>query len=107
MTADDKAKWNGAATKPKACLVTLKSSGWDANAKTQVATVACVVADEAAQMIHPMPKIGQITTYNDAGIQLIGQGAGNVTFMCDTIPTKNIEVWVGTEDVEDITPPRS
>ena len=105
VTADDKAKWNGAATKPKACLVTLKSSGWDANAKTQVATVACVVADEAAQMIHPMPKIGQITTYNDAGIQLIGQGAGNVTFMCDTIPTKNIEVWVVTEDVEDITPP--
>lgn len=105
VTADDKAKWNSAATKPKACLVTLKSSGWDANAKTQVATVASVVADEAAQMIHPMPKIGQITTYNDAGIQLIGQGAGNVTFMCDTIPEKNIEVWVVTEDVEDVTPP--
>lgn len=105
VTADDKAKWNSAATKPKACLVTLKSSGWDANAKTQVATVASVVADEAAQMIHPMPKIGQITTYNDAGIQLIGQGAGNVTFMCDTIPTENVEVWVVTEDVEDVTPP--
>lgn len=104
VTADDKAKWNGAATKPKACLVTLKSSGWDANAKTQVATVASVVADEAAQMIHPMPKIGQITTYNDAGIQLIGQGAGNVTFMCDTIPTENVDVWVVTEDVEDVTP---
>lgn len=105
VTADDKAKWNGAATKPKACLVTLKSSGWDADAKTQVATVASVVADEAAQMIHPMPKIGQITTYNDAGIQLIGQGAGNVTFMCDTIPTADVEVWVVTEDVEDVTPP--
>lgn len=105
VTADDKAKWNGAAMKPKACLVTLKSSGWDADAKTQVATVASVVADEAAQMIHPMPKIGQITTYNDAGIQLIGQGAGNVTFMCDTIPTENVDVWVVTEDVEDVTPP--
>lgn len=105
VTADDKAKWNAAATKPKACLVTLKSSGWDANAKTQVATVASVVADEAAQMIHPMPKIGQITTYNDAGIQLIGQGAGNVTFMCDTIPTENVDVWVVTEDVEDVTAP--
>lgn len=104
VTADDKAKWNGAATKPKACLVTLKASGWDATAKTQVATVASVVADEAAQMIHPMPKIGQITDYNDAGIQLIGQGEGKVTFMCDTIPEKNIEVWVVTEDVEDVTP---
>ena len=95
---------DGKASKPKACLVTLKSSGWDATAKTQVATVACVVADEAAQMIHPMPKIGQITAYNDAGIQLIAQGDGNVTFMCDTIPTENVDVWVVTEDVEDVTP---
>ena len=104
VTADDKAKWNGAATKPKACMVTLKSSGWDANAKTQVATVASVVADESKQMIHPMPKIGQITDYNDAGIQLIGQSEGNVTFMCDTIPTEDVDVWVVTEDVEDVTP---
>lgn len=101
----DRANWNAKASKPKACLVTLKASGWDADAKTQVATVASVVADEAAQMIHPMPRIGQITTYNDAGIQLIGQGAGNVTFMCDTIPTENVDVWVVTEDVEDVTPP--
>ena len=101
----DRANWNGKASKPKACLVTLKSSGWDATAKTQGATVACVVADEAAQMIHPMPKIGQITDYNDAGIQLIAQGAGSVTFMCDTIPEADVDVWVVTEDVEDVTPP--
>ena len=105
VSDDNRAAWNGKASKPKACLVTLKSSGWDADAKTQVATVACVVADEAAQMIHPMPKIGQITTYNDSGIQLIAQGDGNVTFMCDTIPTENVDVWVVTEDVEDVTPP--
>lgn len=101
----DRANWDGKASKPKACLVTLKSSGWDTTAKTQVATVACVVADEAAQMIHPMPKIGQITDYNDAGIQLIAQGDGNVTFMCDTIPEADVDVWVVTEDVEDVTPP--
>lgn len=101
----DRAAWDGKASKPKACLVTLKASGWDADAKTQVATVACVVADEAAQMIHPMPKIGQITTYNDSGIQLIAQGDGNVTFMCDTIPEADVDVWVVTEDVEDVTPP--
>ena len=93
------------AIKPKACLVTLESSGWDATAKTQVVAVSSVVADEATQMIHPKPKIGQITDYNDAGIQLVGRGAGNVTFMCDTIPEKDIEVWVVTEDVEDVTPP--
>ena len=103
----DRANWDGKASKPKACLVTLKASGWDAADKTQVATVACVVADEAAQMIYPMPKIGQITDYNDAGIQLIAQGDGNVTFMCDTIPEADVDVWVVTEDVEDVTPPPS
>lgn len=102
--SDEKAKWDSATTKPKACLVTLESSGWDATAKTQVVAVSSVVADEATQMIHPIPKIGQITDYNDAGIQLVGRGAGNVTFMCDTIPEKDIEVWVVTEDVEDVTP---
>ena len=101
----DRANWDAKAPKPKACLVTLKTSGWDAEAKTQVATVACVVADEAAQMIYPMPTIGQITDYNDAGIQLIAQGDGNVTFMCDTIPEADVDVWVVTEDVEDVTPP--
>ena len=92
------------ALKPKACLVTLGSSDWDATAKTQVVAVSSVVADEATQMIHTMPKIGQVTDYNNAGIQLVGRGAGNVTFMCDMIPEKDIEVWVVTEDVEDVTP---
>ena len=135
VTAAEKEAWNGAATvddvlseirshnrdedahkdireeiaalpgKPQAVLVTLRAASWDTTAKTQVAAVTCVVADEAAQMIHPMPKIGQITDYNNAGIQLIGQGEGNVTFMCDTVPEKDIAVWVVTEDVEDVTPP--
>ena len=105
VTADEKAKWNASGSKPKACLVTLKPADWSADAKTQTVTVASVVADETAQMIHPMPKIGQLTAYNDAGIQLIGQGAGNVTFMCDTIPEADVDVWVVTEDVEDVTPP--
>ncbi|MFW5542012.1 MAG: hypothetical protein ACOCPD_11295, partial [Segatella copri] len=84
------------ALKPKACLVTLESSGWDATAKTQVVTVSSVVADEPPQIIHTIPKTGQSADYNDAGIQLVGRGAGNVTFMCDTLPEKDIEVWVVT-----------
>ena len=92
------------ASKPKACLVILGSSDWDATAKTQVAAVSSVVADEPPQIIHTIPKTGQSADYNDAGIQLVGRGAGNVTFMCNTIPEKDIEVWVVTEDVEDVTP---
>lgn len=91
--------------KPQATLVALSAASWDASTKTQTVDVAGIDADESKQMIHPMPKIGQITTYNDAGIQLIAQGAGNVTFICDTIPTENVDVWVVTEDVEDVTPP--
>ena len=135
VTAAEKEAWNGAATvddvlneirshnrdedahkdireeiaalpgKPQAVLVTLRAASWDASTKTQTADVAGIDADESKQMIHPMPKIGQITDYNDAGIQLIGQGEGNVTFMCDTVPEKDIAVWVVTEDVEDVTPP--
>ena len=100
----DRANWNAKASKPKACLVTLGSSDWDATAKTQVVAVSSVVADEPLQIIHPIPKIGQSADYNAAGIQLVGRGAGNVTFMCNTIPEKDIEVWVVTEDVDDVTP---
>lgn len=104
VTADDKAKWDAGGAKPKARLVVLQKGSWDTGSKKQTVIAENVVADEAAQMIHPMPKIGQITDYNDAGIQLIAQGDGNVTFMCDTIPTENVDVWVVTEDVEDVTP---
>lgn len=101
----DRAKWDAGGAKPKARLVVLQKGGWDTGTKKQTVIAENVVADEAAQMIHPMPKIGQITDYNDAGIQLIAQGDGNVTFMCDTIPEADVDVWVVTEDVEDVTPP--
>lgn len=101
----DRAKWDAGGSQPKARLVVLQKGSWDTSTKKQTVIAENVVADEAAQMIHPMPKIGQIADYNDAGIQLIAQGDGNVTFVCDTIPEADVDVWVVTEDVEDITPP--
>lgn len=91
--------------KPKACLVRLQSSGWDSDTSTQSVTVGPVVANEAVQLVLPMPASKSRAAYNDAGIQLTAQSKGSVTFMCDTIPKENVDVWVVTEGVKDVTPP--
>lgn len=93
------------ATKPKACLVTLKSSGWDSSVKTQTVTVDGITADEASCMIIAMPAVANQTAYDDAGVNPSGQAANSVTFSCDTVPTENLKVWVTWQDVKDVTPP--
>ena len=92
------------ALKPSACLVTLKASGWDANAKTQTVTVSGVSADEASCMIIPMPAVANQSAYNDAGVNAVGQSANGVTFGCDSIPSVDLKVWVTWESVVDKTP---
>lgn len=91
--------------KPSACLVTLKASGWDANAKTQTVTVSGVSADEASCMIIPMPAVANQSAYNDAGVNAVGQSANGVTFGCDSVPSVDLKVWVTWESVRDMTPP--
>ena len=93
------------ALKPSACLVTLKASGWDANAKTQTVTVSGVSADEASCMIIPMPAVANQSAYNDAGVNAVGQSANGVTFGCNSIPSVDLKVWVTWESVVDKTPP--
>ena len=90
--------------KPSACLVTLKASGWDANAKTQTVTVSGVSADEASCMIIPMPAVANQSAYNDAGVNAVGQSANGVTFGCDSVPSVDLKVWVTWESVVDKTP---
>ena len=91
-------------TTPNACKVTLTATNWDTNANTQTATVARVLADESRQLILPMPAGVSMNAYVDAGIQMIGQGDGTVTFMADVIPTTDISVWVVVQNVNDVTP---
>ena len=94
-----------ASLKPSACLVTLKASGWDANAKTQTVTVSGVSADEASCMIIPMPAVANQSVYNDAGVNAVGQSMNGVTFGCDSVPSVDLKVWVTWESVVDKTPP--
>lgn len=92
------------ATPPVAHKVTLTASGWNSSTKTQSVTISGVSADEASQLLLPMPTAASKSAYDDAGIQMTGQAANSVTFTCDTVPTAAIEVWVVIQSVKDVTP---
>nr|DAW17165.1 MAG TPA: nucleoid-associated protein [Caudoviricetes sp.] len=93
------------ATPPTACKVKLTVAGWNSSAKTQSVTIDGVSADEASQLLLPMPTAASKSAYDEAGIQMTGQAANRVTFTCDTVPTATIEVWVVIQSVKDVTPP--
>ena len=95
------------ASPPTACKVKLTVAGWNSSTKTQSVTISGVSADEASQLLLPMPTAASKSSYDDAGIQMTGQAANSVTFTCDTVPTAAIEVWVVIQSVKDVTPPLS
>lgn len=103
LVADDGSSSND--TVPTACKVKLTVAGWNSSAKTQSVTIDGVSADEASQLLLPMPTAASKSAYDDAGIQMTGQAANSVTFTCDTVPTAAIEVWVVIQSVKDVTPP--
>lgn len=89
---------------PKATLVTLSSASWDASAKTQTVDVAGIDADESKQVIYVTPYSADTQAYKDAGIQMSAQAAGKATFICESVPTSAVKVWVVVEDVYDVSP---
>ena len=84
----------GLAKAPVAHKVTLSTSGWNSSTKQQTVNCADVAVDETAQLILPMPAAASLSAYNDAGILCTGQGAGTLTFQCETVPTAAIDVYV-------------
>lgn len=88
------------ATQPVATLVTLSASGWDSTTKTQTVTVSGVLADESAQLILSMPAMASRAAYNDAGVQCSAQAADSLTFVCDTVPTADLSVYVTVQEVQ-------
>lgn len=86
-----------AAPAPKSATVTLSASGWSDN--TQTVTVQGVLADEAAQLIQPMPAIASQSAYYAAGILCTGQAANSLTFSCTTAPTESLKVYVVMQEV--------
>ena len=67
--------------------VTLRASGWNANAKTQTVSVAVVTAT-ANCVITAAPD--SYMAYTKAGVRCTAQGAGTLTFSCETVPTADV-----------------
>ena len=67
--------------------VTLRASGWNANAKTQTVSVSVVTAT-ANCIITAAPD--SYMAYAEAGVRCTAQGAGTLTFACETVPTDNV-----------------
>ena len=67
--------------------VTLRASAWNTNAKTQTVSVAGVTAT-ANCVITAAPD--SYMAYTKAGVRCTAQGAGTLTFACETVPTANV-----------------
>ena len=67
--------------------VTLTAAGWDADAKTQTVSVAGVTAT-ANIIITAAPD--SYMAYAEAGVRCTAQGAGTLTFACETVPTADV-----------------
>ena len=71
--------------------VTLTASGWNANAKTQTVSVSGVTAT-VNLIITAAPD--SYMAYAEAGVRCTAQGAGTLTFACETVPTADVAVNV-------------
>ena len=67
--------------------VTLRASGWNANTKTQTVSVSGVTAT-VNLIITAAPD--SYMAYAKAGVRCTAQGAGTLTFACETVPTSDV-----------------
>lgn len=91
---EKEATWDGKQAGIKAHKITLTAAKWSSS-KQQTASVADVVADGTKQCIIAMPvDAGKNNAYVSAGIDVVAQGAGTLTFQADTVPSADIAVYV-------------
>lgn len=77
---------------PKQLMVTLIPTGWNGN--KQVVTVSQLTASKAESLVivTPEPSSANKEAYNDYGICCVEQNGTLLTFQCDSVPNKNINV---------------
>ena len=73
--------------KSKGVSVTLPASGWNANTKTQTVSVSGVTA--TVNLIITAAPDSYIADAK-AGVRCTAQGAGTLTFACETVPTSDV-----------------
>ena len=76
----------------KRATVTLTAAGW--SNRQQTANVSGVLADETKQLIQIVPASVSRTTYEECGVKCVGQGAGTLTFSCESVPENALTVYV-------------
>ena len=83
------------ALRPTTRKVTLSASGWNSSTKQQTVTCSGVLYDATKQLLIPTP-VSTVAgnNYDEAGIQMVAQGANSVTFYADTVPGFDIDVYV-------------
>jgi len=69
--------------------VTISSTSWTDNSVTK-----SVTGVTSTSLIWVAPDPDYSDAYGDAGIKATAQGAGTITFTCDTTPTESIVVNV-------------
>lgn len=74
--------------------VSLTVAGWSNNQQT--VSVANVTADSAATsvIVAPAPAADNYAAYNNSGVRCTAQGAGTLTFSCDSVPSTALTVNV-------------
>lgn len=87
----------GAAPKMIVRLVALPRTGWSSGAQT--VAVEGVLADEAAQLIRPVPALDCQAAYMAAGILCTGQGENSLTFTAQQQPAASLGVYVVIQEV--------
>lgn len=81
----------------KKIKVVLSVSDWMDG--TQTVSVIGVSADEDAQLIQPVPNVASQEVYIEAGILCTDQAENSLTFTANTLPTKDLNVYVIIQEV--------
>ena len=73
----------------KAATVTLSANAWSGNSQT---INLANVATNSLVTVAPVPTAQNRTAYLEAGVYCSAQGAGTLTFVCEDVPSVNLNV---------------
>ena len=76
----------------------LTKSGWSSS-KIQSLTIEGISADETKQIITIIPSKEQIVPFKKAGIYAYDQNINEISFICDTIPSDDLTIFIEVEEI--------
>lgn len=85
---------------PLSQKITLNTTNWDSNNKTQTITVDGILSDEGVQEIIVTPVISSVAEYYASQVYATSQAINSLTFTCETLPLEDINVYVVIKPVK-------